>query len=195
MVSFSRVRWSTVALPFCPPAWASVILMVFDILLLIILSNIFPKLLAKVIPLSFEHFPFVPLPLYSRIISPVCHWVDILCVCIILFIVCRYMCISVSTKPPWLQLCKCRVDVYIFAFDCLLYQQSISTPLEYYIKVITTYTYCVMQVTINSHYCTKVCSKSVLGENSSPAQHFGAWCPHTRGSEFVSLEINSEPLV
>ena len=42
-------------------------LMVFDILLLIILSNIFPKLLAKVIPLSFEHFPFVPLPLYSRI--------------------------------------------------------------------------------------------------------------------------------
>ena len=68
--------------------------MVFDILLLIILSNIFPKLLAKVIPLSFEHFPFVPLPLYSRIISPVCHWVGILCVCIILFIVCRYMCFT-----------------------------------------------------------------------------------------------------
>ena len=91
MVSFCRARWSTVALPFCPPAWASVILMVFDILLLIILSNIFPKLLARVIPLSFEHFPFVPLPLYSLIISPVCHWVGILCVCIILLIVWRYM--------------------------------------------------------------------------------------------------------
>ena len=100
MVSFSRVRWSTVALPFCPPAWASAILMVFDILLLIILSNIFPKLLAKVIPLSFEHFPFVPLPLYSRIISPVCHWVGILCVCIILLIVCRYMCFTVTAPIP-----------------------------------------------------------------------------------------------
>ena len=88
MVSFtSHVRWSTVALPFCPPAWASDILMVVDILLLIILSNIFPKLLARVIPLSFEHFPFVHLPLYSRIIFPVCHWVGILCVCVILLIV------------------------------------------------------------------------------------------------------------
>ena len=59
----SLSRWSTVAFPFCPPACASVILILGVILLFIILSNNLPKLLASVIPLSLEHFPFLPFPL------------------------------------------------------------------------------------------------------------------------------------
>ena len=73
MVSFSTTRWSVVALPFCPPAWFSVMFIFSLALLLSILSNSLPKLLARVIPLSFEHLPLLPLPLYSRIICPFCH--------------------------------------------------------------------------------------------------------------------------
>ena len=51
----------------------SVIFIFFLALLLSILSNSLPKLLARVIPLSFEHLPLLPLPLYSRIICPFCH--------------------------------------------------------------------------------------------------------------------------
>ena len=54
---------SVVALCFRPPACASVILIFFTTLSLIIRSNIFPTLLLSVIPLSDEHFPFVPFPL------------------------------------------------------------------------------------------------------------------------------------
>ena len=44
-------------------------------LLFIILSYNFPKLLESVIPLSFEHFPFVPFPLYTVMMLhvPSCH--------------------------------------------------------------------------------------------------------------------------
>ena len=38
-----------------------------------ILSNTFPRLLAIVIPLSFEHFPLVPFLLYSLRIWPTCQ--------------------------------------------------------------------------------------------------------------------------
>ena len=62
------------ALPFWPPAWASVISAIRVALLFTILSNNFPMLLANVMPLSFEHFPLVPLPLYSRVMFPFSHW-------------------------------------------------------------------------------------------------------------------------
>ena len=48
---------------FWPPACASVMSTVLVILLLIILSKSLPLLLARVIPLSLLHFPFLPLPL------------------------------------------------------------------------------------------------------------------------------------
>ena len=67
MVCFITIRWSTVALPGIPPAWASVICTTFFTLSLMILSYTLPMLLAGVIPLSFEHLPLVPLPLYSLI--------------------------------------------------------------------------------------------------------------------------------
>ena len=54
IVFFSLSKWSTVAFPFCPPACASVILILGVILLFIILSNSLPKLLARVIPLSLD---------------------------------------------------------------------------------------------------------------------------------------------
>ena len=38
-----------------------------------ILSNTFPGLLVSVIPLSFEHFPWVPFPLYSPRVWPICQ--------------------------------------------------------------------------------------------------------------------------
>ena len=58
IVCFRTIRWSAVALPGIPPAWASVIFTCPFILSLIILLYNFPKLLARVIPLSFEHLPF-----------------------------------------------------------------------------------------------------------------------------------------
>ena len=73
MTSFRIARWSVVAFPFWPPAWLSVMLILFLALLFNILSNSFPKLLARVMPLSFEHMPLFPFPLYSLIIWPFCH--------------------------------------------------------------------------------------------------------------------------
>ena len=63
IIVFRIRRWSAVDLPFWPPAWASVMFTVLVILLLIILSKSLPMLLARVIPLSLLHFPFLPLPL------------------------------------------------------------------------------------------------------------------------------------
>ena len=70
MVSFSMRRWSVVALPFFPPAWASEMLTFFRLRSFIIRSYTFPALLDTVIPLSLEHFPFFPLPLYIFVILP-----------------------------------------------------------------------------------------------------------------------------
>ena len=70
MVCFKTIRWSTIEHPGLPAAWAFVIVTCFFTLSLMILSYSFPTLLASVIPLSFEHFPFSSLPLYSLIISP-----------------------------------------------------------------------------------------------------------------------------
>ena len=70
IVCFSVTRWSQVALPGVPPACDPVISTCFFILSLTILSYTLPALLARVIPLSLEHFPFFPLPLYSLRISP-----------------------------------------------------------------------------------------------------------------------------
>ena len=67
------VRWSQVALPGIPPAWASVNWTCFFTLSLMIRSYNFPGLLARVIPLSFEHFPLIPFPLYSRRMCPSCQ--------------------------------------------------------------------------------------------------------------------------
>ena len=58
IVCFRTIRWSAVALPGIPPAWASVIFTCPFILSLIILSYNFSELLARVIPLSFKHLPF-----------------------------------------------------------------------------------------------------------------------------------------
>ena len=57
-----RIR-SVVLIPFLPPTWLLVILMVFRILLLRSLSNVLLMLLERVIPLSLQHLPLVPLPL------------------------------------------------------------------------------------------------------------------------------------
>ena len=46
-------------------------------LLFIILPYSFPKLLDGVIPLSLEHFPFVPIPLYIVVMLPSCHSIGI----------------------------------------------------------------------------------------------------------------------
>ena len=61
------------ALPFLPPACASVIWAFVVALLLTIRSHNLPTLLASVIPLSFEHFHLVPLPLYSLVMFPFSH--------------------------------------------------------------------------------------------------------------------------
>ena len=61
------------ALPYFPPAWASVIWVTSLTLSFMIRSYTFPTLLARVIPLSLEHFPFWPLPLYSLMILPSSH--------------------------------------------------------------------------------------------------------------------------
>ena len=89
MVCFITIKWSTVALPGIPPAWASVICTTFFTLSLMILSYTLPMLLARVISLSFEHLPLVPLPLYSLIMWP---WSQLAGICsswCILFIVVR----------------------------------------------------------------------------------------------------------
>ena len=65
--------WSVVALFFLPPAWFSLLLTFVLTLSFMILSKTLPTLLARVIPLSFEHFSFFPLPLYSLTIFPVRH--------------------------------------------------------------------------------------------------------------------------
>ena len=70
MVCLRAMRWSAVALPGMPPACASVIFVTFFTLSFIILSYSFPALLARVMPLSFEHLPLVPLPLYSLVMLP-----------------------------------------------------------------------------------------------------------------------------
>ena len=68
-------------IPFLPPAWLLVILMVVRILLLRSLSNVLPMLLERVIPLSeclsLQHLPLVPLPLYSLMTSPLSHCLGI----------------------------------------------------------------------------------------------------------------------
>ena len=92
MLFFNISRWSVVDFPFWPPAWASVMLTFGSIHLLIICSNTFPKLLARVIPRSYKHFPFVPFPLYSLIISPSSHCSGMFGVCIILFMFFMYIC-------------------------------------------------------------------------------------------------------
>ena len=61
------------ARPFLHPACASVIWAFVVALLLTICSNSLSTLLASVIPLSFEHFPLVPLPLYSLVMFPLSH--------------------------------------------------------------------------------------------------------------------------
>ena len=78
-----------------PPAWAFVITTCCLTLSLIILSYSFLTLLARVIPLSFEHFPFLPLPLYSRIISPCSQLVGISSVVCILLKIFRMVFLTV----------------------------------------------------------------------------------------------------
>ena len=58
---------------FLPPACASVIWAFVVALLLTIRSNSLPTLLDSVVPLSFEHFPLVPLPLYSLVMFAFSH--------------------------------------------------------------------------------------------------------------------------
>ena len=73
MVWSRIIRWSQVALMSIPPAWASISWPSFVTLSLMILPNTFPRLLASVIPLSFEHFPLVPVLLYGLRIWPTCQ--------------------------------------------------------------------------------------------------------------------------
>ena len=73
IIFFSMRRCSIVDLPSFPPACASVMSICFRARLLMILSYTFPTLLATVIPRSFENIPFLPFPLYSLVIVPICH--------------------------------------------------------------------------------------------------------------------------
>ena len=73
MLSFSIVRWSVVDLPSLPPACTINIFICGRVRLSIIRSYTFPMLLDTVIPLSFEHLPFFPFPLCSRVIIPLRH--------------------------------------------------------------------------------------------------------------------------
>ena len=63
IIEFRIIMWSAVDFRACPPAWVSVIFITFFIRLFIILSNSLAVLLARVMPLSLLHFPFVPFPL------------------------------------------------------------------------------------------------------------------------------------
>ena len=58
-------------------AWASVIPAIGVALLFIIFPISFPMLLAIVTPLTFDHLPLVPLPLYSLVMFPFSHFADI----------------------------------------------------------------------------------------------------------------------
>ena len=58
---------------FFHPPWHSDMLIFPRILLFIILSNNFPRLLLRVMPLSLLHSPFFPFPLYFPIILPCLH--------------------------------------------------------------------------------------------------------------------------
>ena len=89
--ALSIIRWSAVAIPCWPPACDSVIVVSTFILLFNSLSNNFPALLAKVMPLLLLHFPFVPFPLYSLLISPCCHCCGICSSLYIVFRVSRYI--------------------------------------------------------------------------------------------------------
>ena len=73
MVWSRIIRWSQVALTGIPPDWASISWPSFVTLSLMILPNTFLRLLANVIPLPFEHFPLVPVPLYGLRIWPTCQ--------------------------------------------------------------------------------------------------------------------------
>ena len=88
---FRILMWSAVDFPAWPPAWASVILISSLMRLLRSLSNTFPILLAKVMPLSLLHSPFSPFPLYILIISPFCHSSGIFSSLNTLFIISRYI--------------------------------------------------------------------------------------------------------
>ena len=121
---FSISRWSVVDFPCWPPAWASVMLTFGSILLLIILSNTFPKLLAGVIPRSLEHCPFVPFPLYSLVISPSSHYSGMFDVCIILFMGFRYICfvfffVCFGEDFIWYLIWACGFVVF-HHFDCFI---------------------------------------------------------------------------
>ena len=54
------------------------------------LSNVLPILLERVIPLSLQHLPLVPLPLYSLMTSPLSHCLGILRVVAMLLNTFRY---------------------------------------------------------------------------------------------------------
>ena len=146
-------RWSTVDLPLLPPACASVILMLFFALSLMILSYNFPKLLDSVNPLSLEHLPFIPFPLYIVMISPSCHSCGIVSVFVSLLMVAWYMVLvswSASMKASfgmlsglclfsfWVSLLQCSVllclfvlfladvaSVFLFLWLCSLFLLSI----------------------------------------------------------------------
>ena len=114
-------RWSTVELPILPPACASVILMSFFALSLMILLYNFPKLLDSVIPLSLEHLPFIPFPLYIVMISPSCPSCGIVSVFVILFRGAWYMVLvswSASMKASFGMLSG---PVFFFPFEFLYY--------------------------------------------------------------------------
>ena len=89
--ALSIIRWSAVAIPCWPPACDSVIVVSTFILLFNSLSNNFPALLAKVMPLSLLYFPFVPFPLYNLLISPCCHCCGICSSLYIVFRISRYI--------------------------------------------------------------------------------------------------------
>ena len=79
-------------LPSFPPAGASVIWVTSLALSFMIRSYTFPTLLARVITLSLEHFPFWPLPLYSLMILPLSHDLGMISSsCTLLIILVRFL--------------------------------------------------------------------------------------------------------
>ncbi len=105
-----------VALPFFPPACASVMLICFNALLFRIRSHNWRELLSSVIPWSAEHFPFNPFPFYTKV-----SWFLLLAIALEVLLVSFHwliMCLISSCGHGRLQLCatassKCLISLKI----------------------------------------------------------------------------------
>ena len=77
-------------------------------------------LLPSVIPLSFEHFPFIPFPLYSLFMCPFCHCSGGFRFCRMVFMTSRYISLVVSDASIMASLGIPSGPVALFRFSDLM---------------------------------------------------------------------------